>query len=221
MKKAIFILLSIFIAVSASAQFHFGGSFSINFDNEHTKYSSGKSENKENAFLINLKPKVYWNLTEKMQVGGRIGFAFGRLNTGIVYDSEKKESTDIVNRALGWSLSPFFGYRLLNWKRISVWAEANAFFGQCYNTEKNKTVTSVWGTRTEYGFQILPYVNFDLTEKLSLQLHVGFLSLGWYGTRSDYPDKVITTSSWDLHKGGFAGLAQGFADYGIGLVKKF
>lgn len=221
MKKLLFVFLSAFIAVSANAQLHFGGSFSINFDNEHTDYFSGASKNKENAYLVNLKPKLYWNLTEKMQVGGRIGFAFGRLNTGLIYDAEKKEQTDIVNRALGWSLSPFFGYRVLNWKRISVWAEANVCFGQCYNTEKNKTTTSEWGTRTEYGVQILPYVNFDLTESLSLQLHVGFLSLGWYGTTSRYPDRVVRTSTWDLHKGGFAGILQGLTDYGIGLVKKF
>ena len=90
MKKLLFTFITLFLAVSANAQFHFGGSFSINFDNENTKYSSGSTTNKENAFLINLKPKVYWNLTDKMQVGGRIGFAFGRLNTGTVYDSEKK-----------------------------------------------------------------------------------------------------------------------------------
>lgn len=221
MKKILFTLVSIFLAVSANAQLNIGGSFSINFDNEHTNYSSGTSTNKENAFLINLKPKVYWNLSDKMQVGGRIGFAYGRLNTGTIYDSEKQMSSDLVNKALGWSLSPFFGYRLLSWKRISVWAEANGFFGQCYNVEKSKSVTSEWGRRSEYGFQILPYVNIELTEKLFLQLHVGFLSLGWYGTRSVYSNKVVTTSTWDLHKGGFAGLAQGLADYGIGLVKKF
>lgn len=221
MKKIGFVLISAFLSLSANAQFHLGGSFSINFDNEHTSFNNGSVTNKENAFLISLRPKVYWNLTDKMQVGGRIGFAFGHLNTGTVYDSEKNESTDAINRALGWSLSPFFGYKLLNWNKVSVWAEANGFFGQCYNVQKDKAVVSEWGTRTEYGFQILPYINIDLTEKLALQLHLGFLSLGWYGTKSDYPEKVVTTSTWDLHKGGFAGLAQGLADYGIGLVKKF
>ena len=221
MKKSALILALSLVAFSANAQFHLGGSFSVNFDNEHTTYSSGNTSDKENAYLINLKPKVYWNIDEKMQVGGRVGFAFGRINTGTIYDSEKKETADVVNRALGWSLTPFFGYKLLNWEKISVWAEANVFFGQCYNTQKTETSTSEWSTQSEYGFQILPYVNIDLTEKLSLQIHVGFLSLGWFGTKSDYPDKVITTSTWDLHKGGFSGIIQGLADYGIGLVKTF
>lgn len=221
MRKLFLTLLLAFITLSANAQFHFGGQFSINFANEHTDYSSGATENKEHAYMVNLKPKVYWNLGEKMQVGGRIGFAFGRITNGVIYESEKKDQTVDVDRAIGWSVTPFFGYKLLNWKTISVWAEANAFVGQLYNVNKPQTGSKEWSNQLEYGFQILPVINIDLTEKLALQLHLGFISLGWYGTRSDYPDKVVTASSWDMHKGGFAGVAQGLADYGIGLVRKF
>lgn len=224
MKRIIVACLLAFITVSANAQFHLGGQFSINFANEHTDYSSGAIDNKEHAYMVNLKPKVYWNIGEKMQVGGRIGFAFGRMATGLVYDEKKSDSEKTVievNRAIGWSVSPFFGYKLLNWKKVGVWAEANAFVGQYYNVNKPQTGSKEWSNQMEYGFQILPVVNIDLTEKLALQLHLGFISLGWYGTRADYPDRVVTTSSWDLHKGEFSGVAQGLADYGIGLVKTF
>lgn len=226
LRKTFLTLLFVLFAYTANAQFHFGGSFSINFGNEHTAFSSGATNDKEFAYIISLMPKMYWNLGDKMQVGGRIGFAFGRIASGTVYGTDKtglegaKDDYNSVNRAIGWSLSPFFGYRLLNWKKVSVWAEANAFVGQYYNTDRKSSSTE-WGRQTEYGFQILPVVNIDLTEKLALQLHIGFISLGWYGTRSDYMDRVVTTSTWDLHKGGFSGIAQGLADYGIGLVKKF
>lgn len=221
MKKLIITTLSLLIAFSLHAQFHFGGQFSINFDNEHTDYYSGWSISKENAYMINLKPKVYWNLNDKMQVGGRVGFAFGRLTTGTIYDSQKEAESKVINRAIGWSVTPFFGYRLLNWKIVSIWAEANVFFGQYYNVDKARTLLTEWDKASEYGFQILPVVNIDLNEKLALQLHLGFISLGYYGTTAIYPDKVKKNSSWDIHKGGFVGLVQGFADYGIGLVRKF
>ena len=71
MKKIFFIVLFAFAAFSANAQFHFGGQFNINFANEHTDYASGKVDNKEHAYMINLKPKVYWNLGEKMQENNR------------------------------------------------------------------------------------------------------------------------------------------------------
>lgn len=221
MKKIVFCCLIALVSLSANAQFHFGGQFAISFDNEHTDYSSGYVDNKEKAYLIKLMPKVYWNLNEKMQIGGRVGFAFGRLTTGLVYDSDKKVKPIEVNRAIGWSLAPFYGYKLLNWKSVSIWAEANAFVGQYYNVNGPDGKATEWDKQTEYGFQILPLVNIDLTEKLALQIHLGFISLGWYGTTASYPEKVVTTSSWDMHKGGFVGLAQGLADYGICLVKKF
>lgn len=221
MKKILLTLLFAFATFAANAQFHLGGQFSINFANEHTDYISGFTDNKEYAYLINLYPKIYWNIGEKMQVGGRIGFTFGRLNNLGVYESEDIDKIVSVNRAVGWSLSPFFGYRLLDWKVISVWAEANAFISQYYNVNKQRIDATEWSNQMEYGFQILPVVNIDLNEELALQLHLGFISLGWYGTRADYPEKVVTTSNWDLHKGGFAGIAQGLADYGIGLVKTF
>ena len=220
-KKTLFVSLLALLPLSAKAQFHFGGQFNINFGNENTSYSSGKTTSKENAYIINLKPKAYWNIGEKMQVGGRVGFAFGNMTTGIIFDTEKAEITSIVDKAIGWSVSPFFGYRLLNWGKVTVWGEANAFIGQYYNTNKPSKGSTEWGKATEYGFQILPVINIDLNDKLALQLHLGFISLGWYGTREDYQDKVVTTSTWDLHKGGFSGIMQGLADYGIGLVKKF
>ena len=37
---------------------------------------------------------------------------------------------------------------------------------------------------------------------------LGIISLGWYGTSSNYADRVVTTSSWDVHKGGLAGIAR-------------
>lgn len=221
MRKILLTLLLAFITLSANAQFNLGGQFSIKFDNEHTSFSNGTTTDQERAFQIVLKPKVYWNLNENMQVGGRVGFGFGRLTTGMIYDSEKKEQTSTINRALGWSIAPFFGYKLLDWKTVSIWAEANAFVGQNYNVENPNATANVWGRVAEYGFQILPVINIDIKEKLALQIHLGFISLGWYGTREEYANKVVTTSSWDIHKGGFAGLAQGLADYGIGLVKKF
>lgn len=121
------VLLSIALlsaALSATAQIHVGGQFCVNFDNEHTVFSdTSESSNKEKAFLVSIKPKVYWNLNEKMQIGGRIGFAFGRLANGTVYDKEQKEGEEeqmTVRRAIGWSIAPFYGYKILDWKRISV-----------------------------------------------------------------------------------------------------
>lgn len=222
--KRIIIITCLFVlgAFQANAQFHFGGDFNVRFVKQHTDFTQQTNvDDKELAFMVNLKPKVYWNIGDKMQVGSRIGFAFGRLTNGTIYDEKKPEQPNFVNRAIGWSLTPFFGYRLFSWKFLSAWAEGNAFIGQYYNMKKPGKDSQEWQNQLEYGFQIIPVVNFDLTEKLALQVHLGILSLGWYGTRSKYNDKVVTTTDWDFHKGGFSGILQGLTDYGVGLVRKF
>ena len=220
MKKLFSTLLLLTIALMANAQFHLGGQFSVNFSNEHTEYSSGYTQDVEHAYLVDLLPKMYWNLNEKMQIGGRIGFAFGRLNSGYIFDPDL-DPLYSVYRAVGWSVSPFFGYKLLNWKIVSVWCEANVFLSKYYNTDKKKAEYEEWSTDTEYGFQILPVINVDITETMAIQLHVGVASIGWCGSRADYPSKVVTTSTWDIHKGGIYGLIQGISKYGIGIVRKF
>lgn len=221
MKKILIFCLFAMFAFQANAQVHLGGQFSINFSKEHTDYSSGAVEDKEHAYMVNLRPKLYWNLGDNMQIGGRVGFAFGRLTNGVVFDDEEKVQLNFMNRAIGWSVSPFYGYRLFDWKIVSVWAEANAFAGQYFNMDKLHKGADEWSTQWEYGFQILPVINIDLTPEWALQLHLGFLSLGWYGTSATYPERTVSTSTWDFHKGGFAGILQGLADYGIGLVKTF
>ena len=95
-KKLIISLALLLSAAAANTQFHFGGQVSINFENERTSYNSGVVNNKENAYIVSLKPKLYWNINDKMQVGGRIGFAFGRLTSGTIYDSEVKDPVSIV-----------------------------------------------------------------------------------------------------------------------------
>lgn len=222
MKRIIISMLFALAALQAGAQFHYGGDFNIRFTNEHTDFAEkGQTADKELAYMVNLRPKVYWNIGEKMQVGTRVGFAFGRLTNGTIYDEKKQEQPNFVNRAIGWSVAPFFGYRVLRWKFLSAWAEGNVFVGQYYNLKKPGKDSTEWINQLEYGFQVIPVVNIDLTEKMALQVHLGILSLGWYGTRSKYNDKVVTTNDWDLHKGGFSGLLQGLTDYGIGIVRTF
>lgn len=54
-----------------------------------------------------------------MQAGGRVGFAFGRLANGLVFDDKQQDQQNFVSSAIGWSVSPFFEYRLLDWKSVS------------------------------------------------------------------------------------------------------
>lgn len=232
--QRLFILLALaFVSSFSYAQIRIGGNFNINIDNEHSSYNSGIVTGKENAFTISVNPKVYWNLSDRIRVGTRVGFTYGTVYTGgeITMESyhdgsgREEETTGTIDRAVGWSVAPFFGYRLFNnifnWKRVSIWVEANASIGQMYNICEKKYPDLEWNRSTQYAFQILPVVDIDITESLALQLHVGILSLGYGGETMYYDEKTVSRNVWNIRKGGFDGLIQGLFDYGIGIVKKF
>lgn len=224
MKRLVLIALLALVTFSANAQMRIGGNFGLKFDTEKTQYNSGEVTTQENAYMIYFYPKIYWNLSDKLRAGGRVGFAFGRTTTGTLFDqkdAKQEVQRDILDRAIGWSVSPFCGYKILNWKVVSVWIEGNLLAGQYYNVGQKIFTSLEWNKCTGYGFQILPVVDFDITEKLSIQVHLGIISLGWFGETYNYDNKVTTRSYWDIRKGGADGLLQGIADYGVGIVRKF
>ena len=227
MKKLLFVLLvSTLVVSNVSAQMRFGGNVNINSYRESGVYNQYGEKTDQKSFQIVLKPKFFWYLNEKMQLGTRLGFGYGNLKEGIVFDQSAHEDETLkTGKSIGWSLAPYYSYRLLNWKIVSVWLEANAYVGQFYNVSDQKEKSSfpeMWGRQTEYGFQVLPVVAIDITETLALDLHVGILSLGWAGSTSHYDDGTTSTTSYlDIRKGGWDGLVQGLTSYGIGIYKRF
>lgn len=217
------------MTLSAGAQMHIGGSFNINIDNEFTNDHSGESYSTSKYFEIRLAPKIYWNITAKFRVGTRIGFSVGHYNgsfftenSEILSDVSNDEPIDYsIDRAIGWAITPFCGYHVLDLGRLHAWIDANLYFGQDYNTSEITHPELEWKNKMGYGFQILPAIDIDISDKTILQLHIGLISLGWYGSTYKYENKTVTNSSLDMHKGGVDGVLQGLIDYGIGLVRTF
>lgn len=228
MKKLILFSLLVMMSISAAAQMHIGGNININIDNEKTTRDSGFSKSKENEFTIKLAPKIYWNLNERFRAGLRVGFSYGQYKGSVSYDESDiisgllgiPDSTPI-DRAIGWGVSPFCGYQVLTLGRFTAWVEANVCVDQQFNITDIVFPELEWKNVLGYGFQILPVVDFHLNETLALQIHFGIISIGWYGSRYNYENKHVTTSHWDIRKGGFDGLLQGFMDYGFGIVRSF
>lgn len=226
MKKLLFVLLTATIVVpDISAQMRFGGNININSSKQTGVYDQYGKKTDQKSFQVVVKPKLYWYLNEKMQIGTRLGFGYGNIEEGIFFDQDPYQSEQKIGKSIGWTIAPYYAYRLLNWKIVSVWLEANAYVGQFYNVSDQKERSlfpEMWDRQAEYGFQILPVVGIDITETLTLDLHVGILSLGWSGSTSRYGDGTTSTASYlDIRKGGFDGLVQGLASYGIGISKKF
>ena len=243
MKKYFIALSLVLFSVNVGAQamkMKFGGNFNINVDKDVIDYKiDGKqSDVKRNTFQIVLKPKLYWYINEKMQFGTFIGIGYGNIvsdlsngglgqTTVINPDGSTTITTVPVTsngNSLGWSFTPYYGYKLFNLGKIDIWVEASAYFGMYYKVNGGATSSDAvvdWNQDMFYGVQVLPVVDIALTEKLALQVHAGVFALGWRGEKMFYDKYNETTSSIDFHKGGIMGLFQSIGDFGIGVVRRF
>lgn len=244
MKKAVFAALALTLfSVNAGAQamkMKFGGNFNINIDKDIVDYKSGdiSSDVKRNTFQVVLKPKLYWYINERMQFGTFIGVGYGNIITDL--SNGGLGQTTVINpdgsttittvpvtssgNSIGWSLTPYYGYKLFNIGIIDIWVEASAYFGMYYKVNGGATTADAhieWNKDMFYGVQVMPVVDFALTDDLALQLHAGVFALGWRGEKMFYDDYTERTSSLDFHKGGIIGLFQSIGDFGIGVVKRF
>lgn len=222
--KRLVVILVVLLAFSfaADAQFAVGGNFSINIDRDWTfKNGSDKYGYSENSFLLSLNPKFYYNIKDNMQVGARVGFFYGRM-TGemedVPFETVKVSGAPNI---IGWGFTPFYNLRVYSYSKVSIWLEADLFFNDLYNNTHDAIPLNMWHNQLLYGFQILPVFSWEINDTHSLDIHLGFISAGWLGTVSFYRDYYDVTSSWDIRKGGFDGLIQGFTDYGIGLTRRF
>ena len=218
----------------------FGGNFSINLDRDIIEYDlkDKDSDVRQNTFQMSFLPKFYWYINEKMQFGTFVGLGYGNMATGLTSSGTGKTTT--INpdgtittttqyqvekgKSIGWNLTPYFGYRLLHFEKLDIWAEASAYYGMYHKINgggSDLDMATAWNTKMVYGIQVMPVIDFALTEKLAIQLHAGIIALGWYGEVLLYDNRSETKTSLDLHKGGFTGLLNSISDFGIGIVKRF
>lgn len=244
MKRVLIFLITIIIftgnAAAQPMKMKFGGNFSINLDRDIIEYSltNKESDIKQNAFQISFLPKFYWYINEKMQFGTFVGLGFGNTATGLVNSGTGR--TTIINpdgtittttqnkvdigKSICWNLTPYFGYRLIHFEKLDIWAEASTYYGMYHKINGGGIdidMATAWNTKIVYGIQVMPVIDFALTEKLAIQLHAGVIALGWYGEVYLYDNRSETKTSLDLHKGGLTGLLNSISDFGIGIVKRF
>ena len=249
MKRVLFAVLALSLftgnAGAQAMKMKFGGNFNVNVDKDVIDYKVGdfQSDEVRNTFQVVLKPKLYWYINEKMQFGAFFGIGYGNIISDL--SNGGLGQTTVINpdgswtittvpvkssgNSLGWSFTPYYGYKLFNLGRIDIWVEASAYFGMYYKvsgddeakSKEDPSVIYTWNNDMFYGVQVMPVVDVALTDQLALQIHAGVFGLGWKVERISCDSYTETTSSIDFHKGGIMGLFQSIGDFGIGVVKRF
>lgn len=186
MKKVLLTLALAAFAFTANAQFVIGGNIGANHDNYHTdKYGTGTTTTD-----ISIMPKIGYQLNENMQIGLTVGWTYNYERTYAGKDDTYNSTSnpglataanykDFNNPTI--TIAPYFRYYLTSWKNFKVFAEAELNVGIHMESSRStvvsgsETSTNNQDNFTSFGINIVPGLNYSLTDHISFDLYVNLL----------------------------------------------
>ncbi len=184
-------LFSIFY-VTLNAQIFVGGSFSLSSSGGSTSNGTTTTD-KPSAYSFELSPKGGMFLNEKLAVGTALDISFSGTKTpGNVVTTYKSSTVGLI---------PFVRYYAVTLDKFSVFGQGN--IGLLFSN----STTKVGGTSTKgpvtarFYINIMPGLAYDLTDRLSLETSLNFLSLGYYNTTEKNGASKDKTTSFNIGAG--------------------
>lgn len=173
-------------AFAANAQFVLGGNLGAFHTNEHTdEYADG-----DVTTDITIMPKIGYWLNDKMQVGAQLGWGMNYIRTyGDVATAPSNEDNYISSSRSRIMIAPYFRYNVAEWKNFTFFCEAQLNFtlamdGSRYNNISGETSDVKNGYNT-LGINVVPGLNYSLSEHVSVDLYLNIARLYWNTTSSD------------------------------------
>lgn len=181
-----------FFCVSLNAQVFVGGNFSLNTSGGSTTNGAVKTD-RPSSFNFDLMPKAGIFLSEKLAAGAALDLSFSMNKTPGTPEITSKSST------IG--IIPFLRYYALKIDKFSVFGQGNVGLSFS-NSSSNGDVVSTTGPKvTRIYVNLFPGLAYDLSDKLSLETTLNFLSLGYYNTTSKTSSSKNITSSFGVGAG--------------------
>ena len=172
MKKVLLTIALAAFAFTANAQWVIGGNIGVDHANNHLNDYVGGTVNTS----ISVMPKVGYWLNENMQIGMQVGYVMN-------YNRNYLGNQDNYNSNTGSAIqiAPYLRYNFASWKNFSVFCEAQlgvtlGLESHTYNSVTDVT-TDLGDDFTAFSINVVPGLNYSLTEHISFDLYVNLLSL--------------------------------------------
>lgn len=204
------IVLLSFFCVSLSAQVFVGGNLSFNTSNHKTDNVSEPTEKTSN-YSFDLSPEVGKFFSEKFVIGVALNMTLSSNKMNVINETITKSST------IGGS--PFLRYYALKWNKFSVFGQGNVglrFSNSSIKTGGSKTDGP---KTTRLYIDLYPGLSYDLSDRLSLETSLNFLSFGYYYITTNYDSVKDNTSSFNIGAG--LGNIASLNTITIGAIYKF
>jgi outer membrane protein len=199
-----------FLCAGLSAQVFVGGSFRINASGNNT--SDGSSTSKGPTTMgVNLTPTIGKFLSEKVAIGIGLTFDYTDSKTHGTIETDSKSTT--------MGVSPFLRLYAYKTGKFSVFGQANAGVSLGSSKATVGTSSSDGPKNTNLYLNIYPGIAYDITEKISLETSLGFLSAGYNYSISKSGSDKATSSSMNLGAG--TGNILNVGNLTIGAIIKF
>ena len=212
MKPYRFLLIALFSFsfISSNGQFFAGGNIQLNSSNAKTRYANDLTHDAAN-FSFTVSPIIGTFLSEKLALGLELNLALSRNKTGVSTETISKNST------IGGS--PFIRYYAWTRKKFSVFGQGNVGLEFIRSSQEQGNSTIDGPKETRVYVSIYPGLSYDLTDKLSFQTSLNFLSIGYnYFTSKD---DSFRESSSSFNFGTGLGNIISIGSITIGAIYKF
>ncbi|MFV0290635.1 MAG: hypothetical protein ACK5IJ_07025 [Mangrovibacterium sp.] len=159
MKKLFLIAVLAVAAISSSfAQegFYVGGSLGFNTT--------------ENLTSFNISPEVGKVVSEKLWVGAKVGFSFSNEEVG-----------SLETKTTSFGLTPYARYYMLRLNKFAIAAQGEL----SYWMNSTKVGDADSSSISSFGFNVYPYLTYDLTDRVVLQTRINGFNFGINSTDSN------------------------------------
>jgi outer membrane protein len=170
-RELLLIVLFSFFYVGLRAQIFVGGN--VGFNTSNNEMNNGTTTTaKSSGYEFDLSPNAGKFISEKFAIGIELNISLSGSKSGTV--------TEIKSKSSSIGVSPFLRYYAIKWNKFSVYGQGNVGL----NFSKSSTETggrTTDGPKTTLSYlNISPGLSYDISEKISLETSLDFLSLGYY-----------------------------------------
>lgn len=212
MKSLHIILIVVFslIGTGLNGQIFVGGDFGFSSQNNKTR-EFGTTTREVSNHSFSLSPEAGKFLSEKVAAGLSLGFSLS--------GTSSVNATETTTKSSSFGINPFVRYYALKWNKFSVYGEAKAGLSFSRSSRTTAGITDDEPEVTRISLNIFPGLSYDISEKLSLETSLNFLSAGYTYLMSKEGTTKYNSSSFNAG----AGLNNILAINGIviGAIYKF
>ena len=232
------IILAVFAAGAAHAQFFYGLQFGIYSDTSAAQLNEQGSELVPggSSFNYTVKPSVGYYFSPRLAAGVKFAYtncARNRAESGQMVSSINSIALNILlgngldTDYQSWKISPYVRYQLFSLlsDKLNIWAEIDGYYG-------SKTFRQADGTlnpksrKSIHGVELHPLVSYDITPNFMVYTSLDILSFNWEGTSQNKSVGLFSDETQTVHENTFVlqsvplmAVAKGILN--IGIIRRF